>query len=132
MLRKLLGMVIALALPAVLAGQAPATPAPSKPMPAVSHGVATQVQGAVVGEVAGVEEIEGANNQEGLDEKDGDNNDVDDHDVDNEGVGESDGANNDVDVGEHVDQNGDEQGETDAPAPPPAAGQSLRIGRHKP
>jgi len=44
--------------------------------------MATQVQG----EVVEVDEPDGINNQEGVDESDGQNNDVEDGDVDQEGV----------------------------------------------
>lgn len=132
MLRKLLGVVVALALPSLLAGQASRTssPATAKPMLALTHGIATQVQG----EVVMAEELDGPNNQEGVDEADGQNNDGqnDDGEFNQEGENEPDGLNNDVDVGEQVDQAGENQDEDTPPAPPAGTGPLGRIGRHKP
>src|SRR6267378_4372136 len=110
MIRKLLGVVIAMVLPSLLAGQAPAAPAPATPRLAPAHAVATQVQG----DVAMADELDGMNNEEGVDEADGQNNDVDDHDVDQD---EQEGENEDGDI---------------APPPPPATGQLRQIGRHRP
>jgi hypothetical protein len=45
MLRKFLGVVVAMALPSLLAGQAPAAPTPAASKLAPAHAVATQVQG---------------------------------------------------------------------------------------
>ena len=128
MIRKLLGVVIAMVLPSLLAGQAPAAPAPATPRLAPAHAVATQVQG----DVAMADELDGMNNEEGVDEADGQNNDVDDHDVDQEGVDEPDGLNNDVDVGDQVEQEGENEDGDIAPPPPPATGQLRQIGRHRP
>jgi len=127
MLRKLLGVVVALALPSLLAGQAPRTPNPAtaKPTLALTHGIATQVQGSVLM----AEELDGPNHQNGVAEANGENNDGD---FDQEGVDEPDGLNNDGDVGEQVDQAGENQHEDATPAPPPGAGQLRQIGRHKP
>ena len=131
MLRKLLGLVAAMALPSLLAGQAPRTPnAAAAPKLAPPQVVATQVQG----EVVMVDELDGINNQEGIDEADGNNNDgeFENGEFEQEGVDEPDGLNNDVDVGEQVDQAGENQDEDTPPAPPAGVGQASRIGRHKP
>ncbi|HXM39029.1 MAG TPA: hypothetical protein VN908_10285 [Gemmatimonadales bacterium] len=131
MLRKVLGVAAALMLPGLLAAQAPASPAPAAVKPAAPHGIAIQVQGEVVN---AAEAVEGLNNQEGVDEANGENNDGE-FDAEHEGVDEPDGLNNDVNVGEQVDQAGekDEGGDTEAtPAPPASAGQIGQIGRHKP
>jgi len=115
MLRKLLGVVVAMALPSLLAGQAPAAPAPAMSKVAPAHAMATQVQG----EVVEVDEPDGINNQEGVDESDGQNNDVEDGDVDQEGCRRADGLNNEVDAGDQVEQEGEnEDGDTPAPPPP--------------
>ncbi len=133
MLRKILGVVVLLALPALLAAQRPSTPAAAA-QPAVTHGIAMHVQGEVA---SPVEEMDGQNNQEGVHEVDGQNNDGqnddgqvdnDDGQVDQEGVDEPD---NDVDAGEQVDQAGENE-DDDPPAPPSGASQLSRIGRHKP
>jgi len=132
MLRKLLAVVAALALPAVLAGQ---TPPPANPAAGVArpHGVAMQVQGEVVGPA---DEVGGLNNQEGVNEADGDNNDgdVENGDLEQEGVDEPDGLNNDGDVEDQVDQSGDDQNDSadDTPAPPSGTGQIGQVGRHRP
>jgi hypothetical protein len=130
MLRKLLGVVAALALPAVLVGQTPPTPNAAAVM-AKPHGIATQVQGEVVG---GIDALDGLNNQEGVDEADGENNDgeFEDGDFGQDGVNEPDGLNNDVNVGDQVDQAGDDENVDDMPAPPSGTGQIGQIGRHKP
>jgi hypothetical protein len=132
MLRKLLGVVAALALPSVLVGQAPSPPNPAAGL-AKPHGIAMQIQGEVVGAPSG---IDVANNQEGPDEANGENNDgdVENGELDQEGVDEPDGLNNDVDVDNQVDQGGeqDEVDQDDAPAPPPGTAQVRLIGRHKP
>ena len=132
MLRKLLGVVAALGLPAVLVGQAapPANPAAGLARP---HGVAMQVQGEVV---APVDQPAGLDNQEGVNEADGDNNDgdVENGDLEQEGVNEPDGLDNNVDVEEQVDQAGDDQNDSqdDTPAPPSGTAQIGQIGRHRP
>jgi hypothetical protein len=142
MFRKLLGVVAALALPAVLAGQ---TPPPANPAAGVArpHGVAMQVQGEVVGPA---ENVAGQNQQDGVNEADGDNNDgefengdnndgeFENGDIEEAGLDEPDGLDNDVDVEDQVDQAGeDENGiEDDTPAPPSGTGQIGQIGRHRP
>ena len=133
MLRKLLGLVAALGLPAVLVGQAPAPANPAAGL-ARPHGVAMQVQGEVV---APVDQPAGVETQEGVDEANGDNNDgdVENGDLEQEGVDEPDGLNNEVEVGDQVDQSGDNQTETeggDTPAPPAGTAQIGQIGRHRP
>ena len=129
MLRKLLIAVAALGLPSILAAQAPVTPVAGSVV--TKRGVAMQVQGEVV---SAIDEIEGANNQDGIDEADGQNNDVDDGELGQEGfdLDEPDGLNNDIDAGEQVDQSGEDKNEDDAPAPPPSSGVIGRIGRHRP
>lgn len=131
MFRKLLAVVVLLALPALLAAQAPASPAPTSVKPAVPHGIAMAVQGEVVNMA---DEVEGLNNQEGVDEANGENNDGDVNE-NQEGVDEPDGLNNDVDAGDQVDQSGENEGDNTegTPAPPAGAGQTGRfIGRHRP
>ena len=134
MLRKLLAVVVLSALPALLAAQRPAAPATpaAAAKPAVPHGVAMQVQGEVA---SPVQEVEGQNNQEGVNEAEDQNNDGqnDEGDIEQEGVDEPDGMNNDVDAGEQVDQAGEDQDEAaEMPAPPPGTAQVRQIGRHKP
>ena len=130
MLRKLLGMAIAMALPSLLAAQAPrVVAAAAAPKLAPPQVLATQVQGDVV-----VDHLDDINNQEGTDEVDGNNNDgeLENGEFEQEGMDEPDGPNNDVDAGDQVDQVGEnEEGDT-PPAPPAAIGQLSRIGRHKP
>ncbi len=128
MLRKLLGVVVSLGLPALLAGQAPGTP---KSNPALTHARATQFLGEVVmPKDVRVEEPAGQNNNvdEGKnnDVDDGQGNDVDDGQVDQEGVDEPDGPNNEEGVkdADGPNNNNDDEGT------PPAA--TSRIGRHKP
>jgi hypothetical protein len=130
MLRKILGVVALLALPALLVAQRPSTP-PAAAKAAVTHGIAMQVQGQVA---SPVEQIGGQNNQEGVEEADGQNNDAqnDDGQLDQDGVDEPDGLNNDGDVGEQVDQAGENDDNNAPPAPPAGTGQLSRIGRHKP
>ena len=131
MLRKLLGAVVAVALPSILGAQAPVTPTAGSVVMR-PRGVAMQVQGEVV---SAIDEIQGANNQGGVDEANGQNNDVDDGDMEQEGfdLDEPDGLNNDVDAGEQVNQNDQEgEGDVDQPAPPPGTGQIGQIGRHRP
>ena len=132
MLRKLLGVVAALALPSVLVGQAPPPPNPAAGV-AKPHGVAMQIQGEVVGAPS---EIDVANSQEGPDKANGENNDgdVENGELDQEGVDEPDGLNNDVEVGDQVDQGGEQEdvNQDDTPAPPPGTAQVRQIGRHKP
>jgi len=121
MFRKLLGVVVSLGLPALLAGQAPATP---KSNPALTHARATQFQGEVVMQHdVRVDEPAGQNNE--ADE--GKNNDVDDGQVDQEGVDEPDGPNHDVEEGA---KDADGPNNNDDEGTPPAA--ASRIGRHKP
>lgn len=132
MLRKLLAVVVLLALPAVLAGQRAAS------MP---RGSATQVMGEVAGpahvgpihadvQSGGQKDVE----NEDVNEVNGDNNDVNDGDLDQEGIDEHDGVNNDAqDAAEHASQAGEENDQSDeTPAPPPGAAQQSRVGRHKP
>jgi hypothetical protein len=128
MLRKLLGVVVSLGLPAVLAGQAPGTP---KSNPALTHARATQFLGEVVmPKDVRVEEPAGQNNEADDGQKndvdDGQANDVDDGQVDQEGVDEPGGQNNEEGVkdADGPNNNNDDQGT------PPAA--TSRIGRHKP
>ena len=137
MLRKLLGAVAALALPALLAGQTPGTP---RPKAALTRGIATQVQGEVVRpEAAAVKETNGPNNDVQDGEKDGQNNDVQDGEQDgpNNDVqdGEQDGPNNDVQDGEPNGQNGD-SGVKDGNGPnddgATASAQASKVGRHRP
>jgi hypothetical protein len=130
MLRKILGVVALLALPALLVAQWPSTP-PAAAKAAVTHGIAMQV----LGEVASpVEEMDGQNNQAGVDEADDQNNDAqnDDGQFDQDGVDEPDGLNNDGDVGEQAGQAGENEDDDSPPAPPSGASQLSRIGRHKP
>jgi len=129
MLRKILGVVALLPLPALLVAQRPSTPAAATA--AVTHGIAMQVQGEVA---SPVEEMDGQNNAESVDEADGQNNDGhnDDGQFDQDGVDEPDGLNNDVHEGEQVEQAGEDQDDNAPPAPPAATGQLSRIGRHKP
>lgn len=128
MLRKLLVVVVLLALPVLLAAQAKIPTVAATP--AAPHGIATQVQGEVA---SPVEEVDGQNNQQGADEANGQNHDGQEGDqVEHEGVDEPGGLNNEVDEpGEHASQSGheDDQG---TPPPPPATGQSNQVGRHKP
>lgn len=130
MLRNLLGVVAALALPSVLVGQAPTPPNPAAGL-ARPHGSATQIQGEVVGPPSG---IALANKQEGPNEANGENNDVENGEVDQEGVDEPDGLNNDVEAGDQVDQGGEQEdvNQDDTPAPPPGTAQVRMIGRHRP
>ncbi len=128
MLRKLLGVVVSLGLPALLAGQAPGTP---KSNPALTHARATQFLGEVVmPKDVRVEEPAGQNNDvdEGknndVDEHQG--NDVDDGQVDQEGVDEPGGQNNEEGV---KDADGPNNDNNDQGTPPAA---TSRIGRHKP
>jgi hypothetical protein len=129
MFRKLLSVVAAMALPSLLAAQTPA-PIPASARMAPAHPVATQVQG----EVVMAAELDGMNNQDGVDEADGQNNDgeFENGEFNQEGVNEPDGLNNDVDVSDQVDQVGEDQDGDDPPPPPPGTGQLGRIGRHRP
>jgi hypothetical protein len=130
MFRKLLGVVVSLGLPALLAGQTPGTP---KSNPALTHARATQVLGEVVTpQDLKVEEPAGQNNDaddgQSNDVDDGQGNDVDDGQVDQEGVDEPDGLNHDDQVEEGVkDADGPNN---DDEATPPAA--TSRSGRHRP
>jgi hypothetical protein len=125
MLRTLLGVIVLLALPALLNAQAPSrSNAPGRS--GMSHGIATQVQGDAVT----TDEPNGPNNQEGLDEKDGKNDDgdveqggVDDHGDVN--VDEHEDVNNDVGDQAGKDEGGQDEGSTPAPA-------QSRFGHHKP
>jgi hypothetical protein len=145
MLQKLLGVVIALALPSLLAGQAPGTPSPAtaKPTLARPHGIATQVQG----EVVRVQEPEAPTGQARVDDPEDQDNDGA---VDQEDVDAPDDMNNDTDVDDRPDQADDaedadqdqdrDQGkgkdrDNDNNAPPASrsgTGQLSRIGRHIP
>ncbi|HEV7367117.1 MAG TPA: hypothetical protein VGN76_14830 [Gemmatimonadales bacterium] len=118
MLRTLLGVIVLLALPALLNAQAPGKSNGGQSGPAFSHGIATQVQG----DVAVPDEPNGPNHQDGLDEGDGQNNDGD---MEQEGIDEHDGVNNEVEDQAGHDDGGQDEGST------PATAQS-RIGRHKP
>ena len=131
MLRKLLGVVAALALPSVLVGQAPPPPNPAAGV-ARQHGIAMHIQGEVVGAPSASDV---ANNQEGPDEANGENNDgdVENGELDQEGVDEPEGLDNDVEVGDQIDQGGEQEDVGNAtPAPPPGTAQVRQIGRHKP
>jgi hypothetical protein len=114
MLRNVLGVVAALALPSMLVGQAPTPPNPAAGLTR-PHGIAMQIQGEVVGAPSG---IDVANNQKGPNEA-----------VNN---GEPDGLNDDVEVGDQVDQGGEHDQHDDTPAPPPGSAHVRMIGRHKP
>lgn len=118
MLRTLLGVLVLLALPALLNAQAPVTSNAGPARTGMTHGIATQVQGDVVV----TEEPNGPNNQEGLDEKDGQNNDGE---FEQEGVDEHGDLNNEV-----GDQAGQDDGAQDEGSTPASA--QSRIGRHKP
>ena len=111
MLRKMLEVVALLALPALLVAQAPSTPAAAV-TPAVTHGIATQIQG----EVVMADALPGLNNQEGVDAPDG--------------------LNDDADAGDDIDEAGEDEDEAEdedtPPAPPAGTGPLSRIGRHKP
>ncbi len=126
MIRKLLGVVVLLALPALLTAQTPVTPKAVPAKPALTHGIATQVQGDVVI----TKETDGQNNQEGRDKANGQDNDqVNDQVGDQqEGVDQANGQDND----QVNDQVGDQQEGVDqgSEAAPPA--QNSQIGRHKP
>ena len=118
MVRKLLAGIVLLALPVLLAAQAPAQP----------RGIATQVQGDVAGPA---EEADGQNNQ---DEVNGQNHEGqhEGDQVEQEGANEPDGLNNEVDEpGEQASQSGHEDDDA-TPAAPAAAGQNHQVGRHKP
>jgi hypothetical protein len=120
MLRTLLGVIVMLALPALLHAQAPSRSNAGPDRTGMSHGIATQVQGDVVA----TDEPSGPNNQEGLGEKDGQNNDGD---VEQGGVDEQGDVNNEV--GDQAGQDDGTQDEGSTPTPAPA---QSRIGRHKP
>jgi hypothetical protein len=129
MLRKVLGVIAALALPSLLAGQAPGTPGPAtaKPTLARPHGIATQVQG----EVVRVQEPEAPTSQTRVDDPEDQDNDgaPDQDDVD-----APDDMDNDADMDDQGDQADDAEDE-DNDAPPASrssTGQLSRIGRHIP
>ena len=138
MLRKILGVAIALAVPALLAAQAPHAPISAAPRLAPPHVMATQVQGEVlrvdVPSAANQEvaEVEGQNDDGDVENGHADNGDVENGEVDQEGVDEPDGLNNDVNAGDQVEQEGDHQDEDTPPAPPAGTAQLNRIGRHRP
>ena len=117
MLRTILGAVILLALPALLNAQAPAARHSGSDQSAVSHGVATQIQGDVVE----ADEFDGQNNHEGIKESDGDNN--------QDGVNEADGPDHEDGVteveGPGHDEPADEAGDTQG-------SQAARMGSHRP
>jgi hypothetical protein len=117
MLRTLLGAVILLALPALLNAQAPAARHSGSDQSAVSHGVATQIQGDVVE----AQEFDGQNNHEGIEETDGDNN--------QEGVDEPAGSNHEDGINE-VDSQGND--ETAGEAGTGHDSQAARMGSHRP
>jgi hypothetical protein len=83
--------------------------------------------------VSALEQVGGLENQEGVDEVDGDNNNGD---LEQEGIDEPDGLdNNDLEVGDQVDQQGENENGNDeggAPAPPVGTGQIGQIGQHRP
>jgi hypothetical protein len=145
MVRRILSLAIALAFPAVVAGQAPRASVP--------HGIARQVMGSVAAShallhtatVPARSEVKGSGKADAdndVNEVDGQNNDKDDgdvkegNDVEQEGndVDEPKGTNNATkDEGEHVSQGGTEQDQNDdTPAPPASASRQGRAGRHKP
>ena len=130
MLRKILGVVVPLALPALLTAQSPSTPSAAA-KPTVMRGIAMQVQGEVA---SPVEELDGQNNQEGVDEPDAQSHDGhnDDGEFEQEDVDGPDGLDNDVDAGDQVDQAGENEDDDTPPAPPSGTGPLSRIGRHKP
>lgn len=134
MLRNLLAIAVVLALPAVLSAQAPQTgnQGTGRLNQAGAHGTATQV----LGEVVVADELDGANNQEGVDEADAQNNDgeFENGEFGQEGVDEPDGLNNDLNVEQAADQAGDDQDENDdtPPAPPSMSVPLSRVGRHVP
>jgi hypothetical protein len=109
-----------LAVPALLNAQAPSKSNAGPAHMGMSHGIATQIQG----EAIAPEDINGADHQEGLNEKDGQN---DDGDLEQGGVEEHGDLNNEVE--DHAGQNDDGQDEGSTPAPAPA---QSRIGHHKP
>jgi hypothetical protein len=115
MLRTLLGVIVLLALPALLNAQAPSK---SNAGPGMSHGIATQVQG----DVAVPDEANGPNAQEGLNEGDNQNNDGD---IEQGGVDAHEDLNNEVGDQAGQDAGGQDEGSTPAPA-------QSRIGSHKP
>jgi hypothetical protein len=122
MFRKLLAGIVLLALPVLVAAQAPAQP----------RGIATQVQGDVA---SPAEPVDGQNNQHGADEVNGQNHDGqhEDNQVEQGGVNEPDGPTNEVDTpGNHASQTGQGEGDQGTPAAPPAAGHNNQVGRHKP
>ena len=122
MVRKLLAGVVLLALPVLLAAQAPAQP----------RGIATQVQGDVA---SPAEEVDGQSNQHGADEVNGQNHEGqhEGDQVEQEGVNEPDGLNKEVDEpGDHASQTGNNEGDEATPAAPAAAGQNHQVGHHKP
>jgi hypothetical protein len=106
MLRTVLGLVILLALPTLLAAQEQDNRQSGSSKSTIAHGVAMDVQGEVV---AG--ELDGQNNHEGLNESNGDNN--------QEGIDEQDGPNDEVvgdeageDQGSAATSEGEDQGST--------------------
>lgn len=120
MLRTLLGVIVLLALPALLNAQAPGK---SNAGPAFSHGIATQVQG----DVAVPDEPNGPNHQDGLDEGDHQNNDGD---VEQGGVEEHEDLNNEVEDHAGQDQGGQDEGGPDEGSTPATA--QSGIGHHNP
>jgi hypothetical protein len=118
MLRTLLGVIVMLAVPALLNAQAPSRSNAGSARTGMSHGIATQVQGDVVV----TDEPNGPNSQEGLDEGDSQNNDGD---IEQGGADEHGDLNNEVGDQAGQDTGGQDEGSTPAPA-------QSRIGRHKP
>lgn len=118
MLRTLLGVIVMLALPALLNAQAPSRSNAGPARMGMSHGIATDVQG----EAVGPEDIDGANHQEGLDQKDGQN---DDGDLEQGGVDEQGDVNNEVGDQAGKDDGGQDEGSTPAPA-------QSKMGSHRP
>lgn len=104
MLRTLLGLVILLALPTLLAAQGQDNRQSGSSQSTIAHGVAMDVQG----EVIEADEIDDQNNQQGVEESDGDNN--------QEGVDEADGPDengiSEVEGPDHDDAAGEDQGST--------------------
>jgi hypothetical protein len=137
MLRKLLGVAAALALPALLVAQTPTTPV---------HGSATRTLGDVVrpsGDVArnqgdGAKAENGKDAKEGPDVDEGKNGgtgtEVDEGPDAKEGhdVNEGPDAKESPDAAARAKGDGREDDRKDGPPQPPASGRQGRIGHHKP
>jgi hypothetical protein len=115
MLRNLLGVVAALALPSVLVGQAPTPPNPAAGL-ARPHGIATQIQGEVVSARKAPRGVDLANTLDGPHEARGAH------------------THGDLEAGDHVDRGGDleDVNPHDTPAPPPGTAHVRMNGRHRP